>query len=276
MKKFYLVFLTSCLILGSYQNALAQCEPDTTLPDTAGIFPLGLANGAVGEPYLQTINFVFPTEITIDVEQLGPVFANLCAYQLDSVSNLPEGLDFECNTDDCSWDINFEEGFVNRGCVNISGVPTSRVLPDDSLRIFLTITPGSYDEASETCVDLQLSEDIIRQYAIQEFRVPFIITGDTLTTSLKNLTQESLRMQVFPNPATYETTLEFRLPEASEATVEVLNLIGKKVLVESKGKLNSGVHRIPIQTQDWTSGMYFVRLNLGEGSQTFIRKLTVN
>lgn len=275
MKDLYIYFLSLVLFVALHTQTHAQCEPDTSLPDTAGIYPLALEGGEVGQPYLQTINFVFPTEITIFVEGFGDVFANLCAYSLDSVSNIPTGMDFECNEEDCTWDISFDSGTVNRGCINISGIPESRVLPDDSLRIFLTISPGLYSPDSGRCVALQLPQDIIQQYAIQEFRVPFIITGDTTSTSLAKLTPEIIRMEVFPNPAPFNTTLRFVLPEVAETSVEVLDLIGRSVFSKDFGKLAPGSHEVPLNTEEWKSGMYFVRLDLGNGASMFARKLTV-
>ncbi len=275
MKDFYVILIGLVCVIGFQHHALAQCDPDTTLPDTAGIYPISLEDGEVGMPYLQTINFVFPTDITIFVEGFGDIFTNLCEYTLDSVSNIPTGMAFECNEEDCSWDINFDSGAVNRGCINISGIPESRVLPDDSLRIFLTISPGLFSPDSGRCVALELPDNVIQQYAVQEFSVPFIITGDSVNTSIANLTPEVINMEVFPNPAPYDATLSFLLPEVTTTKVEVLDLIGRHVYTKDFGKLAPGTHQVQLNTQNWKSGMYFVRLSLADGAIAYARKITV-
>ncbi len=275
------IVLTVFALCFSTFSALAQCELDTTLLDTAGVFPSRLADGEVGVAYEQTIHFVFPTEILIDIPQLnGPQPFNLCSYSLDSIPNLPEGLSFSCNTGDCNWEMNFDSGFVNRGCVQLMGTPTTKARPDDSLRIFLTITAGQLD-STNSCVSLDLPPELIQEYAIQEFRVPFFISGDTLpedtinTTRLPNLDREALQVAIYPNPSTGNTTLEFVLEESQLLAVEVVNQLGQALYAKPIERYNAGRQQLILDSQVWPTGMYFVQMKFGNSLGQITTKLQV-
>ena len=260
----------------------AQCELDTTLLDTTGVFPERLADGEVGVAYDQTIHFVFPTELSIFIPQLNDTLeVNLCSYSLDSIPNLPAGLSFGCNTEDCSWDMNFDSGRVNRGCVQLSGTPETGARPDDSLRIFLTITAGQLDSMNN-CIGLELPPELIQEYAIQEFRIPLFVSGDTLpedtinTSQLPNLDREQFQVSVFPNPTTSSASLEFFLNERQPIGIEVLNQVGQKVFSQPSTSFPSGRHRMEIETDAWAKGIYFVRMKVGENRGQITTKLRID
>ncbi len=90
--------------------------------------------------------------------------------------------------------------------------------------------------------------------------------GVTLPTDF-NLSQN------YPNPFNPSTKISFSLPKASEVTLEVFNVLGKRVAL-----LASGFHEAGESTVTWdavtddgqpvASGMYFYRLKAGAFSQT--------
>ena len=275
------IVLTVFTLCFSVFSASAQCELDTTLLDTSGVFPSRLADGEVGVAYDQTIHFVFPTELSIFVAQLNDTLeVNLCSYSLDSIPNLPTGLSFSCNTGDCSWDMNFDSGFVNRGCVQLTGTPETGARPDDSLRIFLTITPGQVDTANN-CVALELPPELIGEYAIQEFRVPFFVSGDTLpedtlnTALLPQLDREAFQVSVYPNPSIGNTTLEFVLQESQQVSVEVVNQLGQQIHKKPLTRYNAGKQQMILDSQTWPTGVYFVRMKFGNSLGQISTKLRV-
>ena len=279
MKKNFLNFisLAALFITCSLGTLQAQCELDTTLLDTTGVFPQRLPDGEIGMAYDQTIHFVFPTTLSIFIPELNDsIDLKLCIYSLDSLPNLPEGLMMNCNTPDCVWEMDFSPGVVNRGCVQVSGTPSTAVLPDDSLRIFLSLTPSILDTTDE-CNPLPLSQDLIEQYATQQFLVPFTIVGDssvqdtTTTGTLSQLNSTQYKIRVFPNPSSESSNLEFFLPERNSVQVVVLNELGQEVWTQTPIQMESGSHRFSLPTGAWTRGLYFVRLVLPEkgGQSTY-------
>lgn len=66
--------------------------------------------------------------------------------------------------------------------------------------------------------------------------------------------------QNFPNPFNAETAIEFYAPKSAEVFVEVFNLLGEKVQILFRGRVNPGRHRIAFDASRLASGIYFYRL----------------
>ena len=75
----------------------------------------------------------------------------------------------------------------------------------------------------------------------------------------------------FPNPFNSTTTIEDRLPFASDVSLNLYNLSGQRIETLVNGRLQAGVHRVTLNAEDMSSGLYFVKLE-GAG-QSFTRKL---
>jgi uncharacterized repeat protein (TIGR01451 family) len=69
--------------------------------------------------------------------------------------------------------------------------------------------------------------------------------------------------QNYPNPFNPSTTINFSLPQASEITLEVFNLLGKRVAVLDKGLKAAGQHQVLFDAKDLPSGTYIYRLMVG-------------
>ena len=81
-----------------------------------------------------------------------------------------------------------------------------------------------------------------------------------------------------PNPFNPTTVISFDLPRRCEATLEVFNILGRKVATLAEGELAAGRHRVVFDGNDksgepLSSGVYFYRLKTHEYVQT--RKMTL-
>jgi len=73
--------------------------------------------------------------------------------------------------------------------------------------------------------------------------------------------------QNYPNPANPATVIGYNLPSGGEATLELFNLLGQRMLaIEEKG-LMAGYHEFTLALDRLPSGIYFYRLLSGEESQ---------
>jgi hypothetical protein len=72
-----------------------------------------------------------------------------------------------------------------------------------------------------------------------------------------------------PNPASGDANVEFVLPDAMPATLELLDLAGRRIWSRDVGALGPGLHRVPIAgARGFAPGVYFVRLSHGSDART--------
>jgi len=79
---------------------------------------------------------------------------------------------------------------------------------------------------------------------------------------------------IYPNPFNASTNISFHLPEASDITVTVFDILGRKVDTVFSGYKVSGEHALLLNGERLASGIYFVGLEAESGLQSF-RKITV-
>ncbi len=95
--------------------------------------------------------------------------------------------------------------------------------------------------------------------------------------SVKEETQLPVTVELaqnYPNPFNPITTIEYGVPENSEVTLEVFDVIGRKVATLLSGeRRNAGRHTISFDASNLASGMYIYRLRAG--NVVMIKKLTL-
>jgi hypothetical protein len=80
-------------------------------------------------------------------------------------------------------------------------------------------------------------------------------------------------VDAYPNPFNATTTIEYSLPQTSEVTVEIYNLLGQSIAVPVSDYLQAGYHSTVWNSGDNPSGIYFVRITTDGYSQS--RKLVL-
>jgi hypothetical protein len=68
----------------------------------------------------------------------------------------------------------------------------------------------------------------------------------------------------YPNPFNSTTTIEYALPYATEVTLNLYNLAGRRVETLVNGRMQAGVHRTMLDAGEMASGLYFLKLE-GDG-----------
>ncbi|WP_259221398.1 T9SS type A sorting domain-containing protein [Salinibacter ruber] len=84
---------------------------------------------------------------------------------------------------------------------------------------------------------------------------------------------EEMSLTSYPNPAGRRATVEYALPEARKVTLEVYDVLGRRVATLADEKKQAGRHEVSLQARKLPSGVYFGRLEAGE--QTRTQKITV-
>ncbi|MEZ4696869.1 MAG: T9SS type A sorting domain-containing protein [Rhodothermales bacterium] len=84
---------------------------------------------------------------------------------------------------------------------------------------------------------------------------------------------DGLSADIYPNPSAGSATLLLRLPEPGEVTVRIYDTIGREVGLVLPASMQPGEHQIALPDADWPSGVYFVRIDLGDS--VLVRSLSV-
>jgi len=74
--------------------------------------------------------------------------------------------------------------------------------------------------------------------------------------------------QNYPNPFNPSTTISFALPQASNVTLKVYNVIGQTVKTLVNEQMEAGEHQVTFDASNISSGMYFYRLDTDSFSET--------
>jgi hypothetical protein len=72
--------------------------------------------------------------------------------------------------------------------------------------------------------------------------------------------------QNYPNPFNAVTTIQYHLNQPSYVTIEIYDLLGRKIEMLAPGFRRSGSHRVIWDSKDNPSGIYFYKIETGEYS----------
>jgi len=98
------------------------------------------------------------------------------------------------------------------------------------------------------------------------------VTEDVSTLSVFVDVPKSYEVyQNYPNPFNPSTTIRFDLSQPSNVTLEVCNVLGQRVVDESKGLMNAGRYNENIDLSHSASGVYYYRITaLGANGERFV------
>jgi hypothetical protein len=278
----FFILLSSILI--SLQ-AFGQCEPDTLVPlDRVAVYPLpfgvipiedggtGIVDTAfIDQPFEMTFTIAFPDtfldpatqsltigdSVLINPDSLRVIFND------EEVDGLPDGLQLIVNPE--GWIKPSGSGPV--GCINLTGTPSSDVVPGDYL-LFFGINACIQNPALTGCINIELPS--VFTNILGEYR----LTVSDMTSSIPEVLNKQKSIQVNPNPFDSNVTISF---DSNDLTgnyqLSVLNLSGQRVLTQSV-QMTGNVQRLFIDASTWESGLYLFSLNGKEGQ--FNGKLVKN
>ncbi len=84
---------------------------------------------------------------------------------------------------------------------------------------------------------------------------------------------DEVRLTSYPNPVRRQGTFEFALPDETDVTLRVYDVLGREVATLASGSKEAGRHTVELRTEELSSGVYFGRLRAG--GQTVTQKITV-
>ena len=72
------------------------------------------------------------------------------------------------------------------------------------------------------------------------------------------------KASIFPNPVKRIATIDLDLKESGHTTFEVFNGLGQRVYWDDKGNLSEGNYKFDLQTTNFGTGLYFLKIKSGE------------
>ena len=84
---------------------------------------------------------------------------------------------------------------------------------------------------------------------------------------------DEVSLTSYPNPVRRQGTLQYALPEASEVSLKVYDILGREVATVERGRKQAGRHQVTFEVERLSSGAYFGRLEAGGKTRT--QKITV-
>lgn len=272
MKKILLSVFTICLALGAFAQTPCNFTAGTT-HTSPGVYPTGgLPDATIGVPYSTMIEVVLPKDTVVN-----GTAAKVCYIQVDSVKYLADGLSFTCGEDTpglldmtvvggCKWKVIHTGGIVNRGCVIITGTPTSHTkIATDSLQVWVNAGGGTYIPAVNQCITVT---SLNAPYSVHHYVGGYGV-------GIENATAKNLNLSLFPNPTNANSTLRFTLTEKANVNVAVYDLMGKNVLDVFAGNEAAGEHSYLVNAEKLSSGIYMLKVTLDNGASVVTNRIVV-
>jgi hypothetical protein len=212
-----------------------SCTPGANFVDsTFGVWPDTVQNlppAAVNVFYSTDINFKAPADAG-DVPG-SPASGAIESFTVSSVSGLPSGINYSCNTPNCTY------VGGNNGCANVYGTPTQT---------------GVFDITISIDAQVNIGFGIIVPYS-QAFSGYKIVVG-----SAGLITGVIEPLHAFPNPSNDITTVE----GLNGIRLTLNNLNGQELLVKSI----EGLSTTDLNIANLNAGVYFINVYGEQGVET--------
>lgn len=91
----------------------------------------------------------------------------------------------------------------------------------------------------------------------------------TLSTTENTQSESSIGLTIFPNPFFEKGTIQFNTINDEFVIIELLNINGRKIKTILNKTLLNGSHNIPIDAEELSSGIYFIRFSVANFSENY-------
>jgi hypothetical protein len=116
----------------------------------------------------------------------------------------------------------------------------------------ITYQFGNFDYESEVTYTIDLANSILTNLEIN-----LLVNS---INSKNNIPNAPVLFPNYPNPFNPSTNIQFFLPQEEKISVNVLNILGEKVVEIFNGNLKTGLHNFTFDGSYLSSGIYFIKL----------------
>lgn len=159
-----------------------------------------------------------------------------------------------------------------------NGIPVTQAWMQDN-----STCDGKNNGASELRIKLLVDNSRVQSFGFSKryndwassclCRKYRVYTNFTPTSVQQQIEPIDFTGSISPNPATEAATMTFTLPSASQAHISLFDALGQEIRTLADGFYPTGQNSVSFSTEDLSSGIYFVRCNVG--GQVLVRRLAV-
>ena len=258
---------TSIICVG---QDLPPCEPDSTfLLSDAIVFPdpviddttgIGIYKEAcINTPYILPIFLRPPASIVFNGFPIA-----VTSFKIDSVRNLPAGIEFVCSTPDCVFPTD------SVSCIYITGSPTeandtgvySLEVDVTAVALGFPISISFPDTSGSTLLPMGRYDLILHEEGNPNC--------EAIVSQSHDVIPDIEKLRLAPNPTNQYVNIDWSSDKSGKANLKILSLSGQLIL-EADILGHSGQNTKTIHLEELPSGLYLVKLRLE--NQIFQNKL---
>jgi len=151
-------------------------------------------------------------------------------------------------------------------------IPGEFNMPDPVLRDHMGNVITDASEFYTPGVAIDRSAEIQAEFESGWYGTNHFLAGEE--ASVVALPSDFAMNAAYPNPFNPSTSVAIALPQASDLTVTVFNVMGQQVAELANGKFNAGQHTFTFDASNLSSGLYFIQAQV-PGQMSTIQKVTL-
>ncbi len=196
---------------------------------------------------------------SIDTNKIDSVLYNPM-YEISQASNWIDGFDVVEETE--VFMKAETRGISNNPAVQVVNTGVSRTLTSGNKIVFMSYDPISIDSSPSYFW-------LGRGDASPSTQSLFWFDADVIGVSKNGTIPQKFSLsQNYPNPFNPTTVISYSVPEKSEVTLKVFNLLGQEVATLVNSVQNVGAHEVNFNASNLSSGIYFYTIKAGSFTST--------
>ena len=104
--------------------------------------------------------------------------------------------------------------------------------------------------------------DPCKYYFLKDAKIVVGIETNNIDKNIANVSN------IYPNPTNGLSNIDLSLLKSSNVTIEVVNMMGQVVSSDNLGNKAAGMHKLTVNANGLTSGIYFVTVKAGNSTNT--------
>ncbi len=189
-------------------------------------------------------------------------FSNAGSIIIDTSTGRPTKFPFNGNpVDSTGW--LFSEEKVGNGSGFVLFTGPFNLAVSDTQWVMAAFVPGLGVDNKESIIKMRDKIDILRSMPYDSLafgKDPRVITG--VQDNYDQLPNNIVLHQNYPNPFNPVTSIRFEVPGNVKGNVKlsVYNILGEEIKVLANREFNPGIYSVDFNANDFSSGVYFYRL----------------